>query len=98
MGEMKFDMVVESGDTGALTMQAAEVRKPLLAVSSLNKKGNPVWFDGEQSYVIPSTARNLAMVRKLLKEMDNKIPLHLENGVFVMKAWKGPRPFQGRGR
>ena len=98
LGEMKFDMVVESGDTGALTMQAAEVRKPLLAVSALNRKGNPVWFDGEQSYVVPSTAKNLALIRKLLKEIDNKIPLHLENGVFVMKAWKSPRPFQGPGR
>ena len=73
LGEMKFAMVVETGDTGSLTVQAADVRKQLLAVSSLNRKGNPVWFDNQQSFVIPATARNLAAIRKMIKEIPNKI-------------------------
>ena len=95
---MKFDTVVETGDTGSLTVQAADVRKPLLAVSSLNRKGNPVWFDNQQSFVIPATARNLAAIRKMIKEIPNKIPLHTENGVYKMKAWRKTGPFQGPGR
>ena len=98
LGEMHLDVLVESGDTGALTMQAAEVRKPLLAVSSLNKKGNPVWFDNENSFIIPSTAKNLAMIRKLPREIPNKIPLHMSNGVYTMKSWRKPSPFQGPGK
>ena len=98
LGEMKLDMVLESGDDGALTMQAADVRKPLLAVSALNKKGNPVWFDNDQSFIIPSTAENLAKVRQLIKSIKNQIPLHPTNGVYTMRGWKRTRPFQGPGR
>ena len=98
LGEMKLDMVLESGDDGALTMQAADVRKPLLAVSALNKRGNPVWFDNDQSFIIPSTAENLAKVRQMIKSIRNKIPLHPTNGVYTMRAWKRTRPFQGPGR
>ena len=76
----------------------ADVRKPLLAVSALNKKGNPVWFDNENSYIVPSTAKNLALIRKMLREIDNKIPLHLSNGVYTMKSWRRTSPFQGQGK
>ena len=98
LGEMKLDMVLESGENGALTMQAADVRKPLLAVSALNRRGNPVWFDNEQSFIIPSTAENLAKIRQMIKGIKNKIPLHASNGVYTTRAWKKASPFQGPGR
>ena len=98
LGQMNLNLVTEPGDEGAMCIQAADVRKPLLAVSSVNRKGNPVWFDGERSYILPSTARNLAPIRKLIQEIENKIPLHLSNGTYKMKAWRRASPFQGRGR
>ena len=98
LGEMKVSVVCETGDTGLMTIQVAEVRKPLRAVSALNKKGNPQWFDGENSYIIPGSAANLGQIRTMLKSIKNKIPLHMSNGVFIMKAWKRPSPFQGQGR
>ena len=98
LGEMHLDVLVESGDAGALTIQAADVRKPLLAVSSLNKKGNPVWFDNENSYIVPSTAKNSALIRHLLREVENMNPLHLNNRVFTMKSWSKASPFRGQGK
>ena len=44
LGEMACDMIVESGDTGKITFQAAKVRKPLVSVWGINQKGNPVCF------------------------------------------------------
>ena len=55
----------------------------LVAVS----KGNPAWFDGERSYIIPGAAKELAELRALVQRVENKVPLHLKNGVFKMKAW-----------
>ena len=49
-------MTLEGGQEGRFTFQAAPVRKPLLAVSSVNDKGNLVLFDGDESYIIPGKA------------------------------------------
>ena len=54
MDEMKLkdvnspEIIVETGDTGSMHYDAAEVRQHLCAVSSLNEKGNLCWFDGDQ--------------------------------------------------
>ena len=100
LGSMKCEMLVESGELGRVDFDAAEIRKPLLAVSSVNKKGNPVWFDGNASYTIPGNADCLSKVRELLAAVPNKIPLHLENGTFKMRTWrkKGANPFQRQGK
>ena len=57
---MTPEIIVESGDTGHLNFAEAEVRKPLLAVSAVNAKGSPVWFDGAQSFILPKAATELA--------------------------------------
>ena len=41
-GQMSPEVLVESGDIGRINFAAADVRKPLLAVSAVNKKGSPV--------------------------------------------------------
>ena len=103
MGQMGIDMVLESGDNGTVEIQAAEVRKPLLSVSQVNKKGNPCWFDGERSWIIPKNAQALVQVRQLLANVPNKIPWRLEYGIFKMRSWKrapvrsGEGPFQRPG-
>ena len=59
----------------------------MLAVSEVKAKGNPTWFDGERSYIIPGTAKELGALRAMIQKVDHKIPMHLKNGVFKLKAW-----------
>ena len=95
-GEFTSELLVETGEMGKLNFADADVRKPLLAVSSCNSKGNPVWFDGHRSYWIPAGAPQLEQIRQLIAGIDKKIKLHLENGTYKMRAWKKPSgPFQG---
>ena len=93
-------MVVETCDTGHMNLDVAEVRKPLLAVSSCNNNGNPVWFDGHRSYIIPGGAKEVERIRALIDSVVQKIPLHFKNGTYTMKTWRraGNRPFRGQGK
>ena len=88
---MTVPLVTELVDDARINFQAGEVRKPLLAVSSVNSKGNGVWFDGLYSYIIPP-GPTLEQIRAVLREPVKKIPLHMKNGIFVMKAWKPKAP------
>ena len=98
-GQMTPELIVESGGTGRLNFAEAEVRKPLLAVSAVNSKGSPVWFDGVQSFILPKGAPELIEIRTLIRKMKSKIRLHQKGGTFVMRTWRKPTgPFQGPGR
>ena len=98
-GEMSPLMVLESGQTGAVKFQAADVRKPLLAVSSCNKKGNPVWFDSDESFIITGSSPEVKQIRALIQQIKNKVRLHQKNGTYIMKSWAPPKgPFRGQGR
>ena len=98
LGQITPEMVLETGDVGSVNFQAAEVRKPLMAVSDVNKKKNPCWFDGNDSHIIPSSCPQLPEIRRLISEAQRKVPLHLEKGVYHMKTWIKPTtPFPGQG-
>ena len=88
-------MTIEGQREGRFTFQAAPVRKPLLAVSSVNDKGNLVVFDGAESFIIPGKGPQVAQFRKLIQDMTGKIQLHRKNGVYSMRAWK-PKPVFSR--
>ena len=89
---------MENGDVGRVTFQAAKVAKPLLAVSAINAKGNPVWFDGVNSFIIPASAVELPTIRQNIQNMGKKIQLHMEQGTFRLKSWAKPStPFRGQG-
>ena len=89
MGQLNTQMMLEGGRDGKFTFQGAEVRKPLLAVSSVNDKGNLVLFDSEGSFIIPGTDKGLIQkIRNLVRSVPGKVNLHRKNGVFNMKAWK----------
>ena len=79
-------------DDGRLTQsiyQAVPVRKPLMAVSAVNDKGNLVVFDGKGSYIVPGSNKGLiSQIRALIQKVPDKVPLHRKNGVFHMKAWQ----------
>ena len=98
-GQMSPEMMVENGCIGRMNYQAADVRKPLAAVSAINAQGNPVWFDGEKSYILPAGAPELKALRDTIQKVNQKIQLHCINGVYKMKSWARPAtPFQGPGR
>ena len=79
-------------------MAGAKGRKPLLAVSDLNGKNNPCWFDGEQSYIVPAGSAEIPEIRGLIQKVKRKIRMHMDNGVYKLRTWRKPsRPFQGQG-
>ena len=89
--EGQFDVKVrlDDGRITKSTYQAVEVRKPLMAVSSVNDKGNLVLFDEKGSFIIPGTNKDLiSRLRALVKQAPDKVELHRKNGIFHMKAWK----------
>ena len=90
-GEMKPRLLLETGAMGTFTFSETDARKPLLAVGDCNKKGNTVWFDGHQSFVIPAGAPQLEQIRALIREVAGKVPLKWENNIFTMKTWQ-PEP------
>ena len=98
-GQFVVPMRIEDGRHVNTTYQAAQVRKPLMAVSSVNDKGNLVLFDGLESFIIPGTEKGLIrQLRDLVQRIPGKVPLHRKNAVFHMKAWKLKPGFTRQGR
>ena len=74
------------------------MKKPLLAMSDIKKKDNIGFFDGERSFVITGTPAEKKALRDLVAKIKAKIPLHLQNGTFKMRAWQPEPPFGRPGR
>ena len=90
IGQVRPELYLENRMRGKFTFQAADgIREsgPLFAVSEVNARGNPAWFDGERSFIIPGDAPQVVALRNLIQQIPKKVPLHLKNGVFKMKAW-----------
>jgi len=72
-----------------MTLQATtEVQEPLAAATRITEKGNRIVLDGagSESYI-----QN--------KQTGQKIPLSIENGVYMMQMLVKPAaPFQGQAR
>ena len=91
-----------SNITHGMTFQDAAVRKPLAAVSGMNDKGNLVLFDKKGSYIIPDNSPEVDIIRKLVKQVKNKIEMERRNNVFLMtckvKTPKAETVFTRQGR
>ena len=97
-GQFSPQALLESGAIGKFNYAVAKIRKPFCAVSDLNGKGNPCWFDGELSNILPSNCPQLPEIRRLIAEATDKIPMHLEQGTYKIHTWVPPAgPFQGQG-
>ena len=100
LGVEKIDMFGEStvkvrteqngggGISSRVTFHGAKVWKPLPAVSGVIDKGSIVVFDGSGSFTLPSSCAGVASVRKAITGVQGRIPLHSENGVFVLRTWE----------
>ena len=96
---MKPQLLLETGQLGNFCFQNTEpLKKPLLAVSDLNEKGNIGFFDGHRSSIIVGTPEEMESLRQLIAKIRNKVPLHFTNGTYKLKAWQPEHPFGGPGR
>jgi len=84
VGQMEPSLRLPNGALGKIVFQGTAVRKPLLAVSDVNKKGNMVVFDGPNSCIVPGNAPELAELRALIGKIRGKVPLQAKNGVYTM--------------
>ena len=79
-----------NGVATAMTFQAtSHVRKPLAAASKITAKGNRIVLDDEHS---------LSYIEN--KATGTKIPLKIENGVYVMEVTVSTNkaPFRGQAK
>ena len=91
LGQLTAKRMLGNGLISSTRFQGADVRKPLLAVSALNDKGNPVWFDQDQtggSYIIPRDAPELAEIRKLIQQIKTRVKLDRKGGTFQLRNWQ----------
>ena len=70
-----------------MVVQDAPVRKPLAAVSGITHKNNLVLFDQEGSFIAPGDAPEVKQIRKLIKQVKDKIVLYEDKGVYLMPFW-----------
>ena len=98
-GQFVAKVRLDDGRVTKSTYQAVAVRKPLMAVSSVNDKGNLVIFDEKGSFILPGTNKDLISgLRVLVQQAPDKVKLHRKNGLFHMKVWKLKPGFTRQGR
>ena len=87
-GEKKFKVVPIGGHKKMnMTFQDAKVRKPLAAVSGITAKDNIVLFDSQGSFIAPCNSHEVQEIRRLIKDVKDKIKLYEKNGVYLMPIW-----------
>ena len=98
-GQFEAKVRLDDGRVTKSIYQAVAVRKPLMAVSSVNDKGNVVIFDEKGSFILPGSNKDLIRkLRDLVQQSPDKVELHRKNGIFHMKAWKLKPGFTRQGR
>ena len=98
-GQMRPRLLLETGMLGDFTFQNTDdIQKPLMAMSDVNSKGHIGFCDGDQSFIILGNDKLVEELRKLVAKIQNKVPLHLVNGTFKLRAWQPEAPFGGQGR
>ena len=45
-------------------------------------------FDGSGPFILPNSCVGVASVRKAITRVQGRIPLHAENGIFVLRTWE----------
>jgi hypothetical protein len=98
MGQLEPSFRLPNRVLGKIVFQGAAVRKPLLAVSDVNKKGNLVVFDGANSCIVPGGAPELTELRALLGRIRGKVLLQAKNGVYTMTVRRTTAPLAGFAR
>ena len=98
LGQFTAKRTLANGLISSTKFQGAEVRKPLLAVSGLNDRGNPVWFDHNDtggSFIIPGSAPELKEIRRLIKQIKSRVGLDRKGGIFQLRTWSSKQGAKG---
>ena len=75
-GQFVAPMRLDDGRVTQSTYQAARVRKPLMAVSSVNDKGNLVIFDEKRSPILAGGNKELfGQLRALVQRVPRSISI-----------------------
>ena len=86
-GERRGKLGFENGILAQTCFQEGKVRKPLLAVSDVEDKGNITIFSSEGSVVAPMTDPAVQKILKLMKEIKTAIKVHRVNNTYRIPAW-----------
>ena len=89
-GEKALRLMYEDGRAGQTVMQDAKVRKPLLAVSDVCRKGNVVVFSTEGSFIAPLRDPVVKAWMRGARNIDHKVKVYEEHGVYKIPAWIVP--------
>ena len=90
-GEIAEQLMTAEGVVSKTVWQAADVRRPLLAVSSCNDKGNIVVFDNNDSVILAAQSPEVAQIRALVRQAQLKVRLQRKGGTYVMRTWRMPK-------
>ena len=87
VGEKRLGFKTNGVDAWMTFQATTKVQEPLAAAARITEKGNRIVLDGvgSESYI-----QN--------KQTGQKIPLNVENGVYMMQMLVKPAPFQGHAR
>ena len=84
---LRMEQMHQADVMGKVTFQAAKVRKPLLAVSSMTAKNNLLIFHKQHPCMIPANDPVLDKILALVQQAKTRIPLYQKQGMFVMRSW-----------
>ena len=100
-GEFQEQIMMAEGAVANTLWQSADVRKPLMAVSSCEDRGNMCIFDREGSCILSASCPELAEIRRLVSQATKKVKVQRVGGTYSFKTWrmpKRPEGFPGRGK
>ena len=83
LGEQRVDFKTFEGHEGAIDFQVADVKRPLLSVTSVTKRGSTVVFDEGGGHITSPNG-------------DRRIRFHRRAGVYVLDLWVPPFRRQGK--
>ena len=86
-GQRRGKLLFESGKTGPTTLQDADVRKPLIAVSETCDENNICLFSNTGSMVASLRDPIVQKIVALSKQVQDKIDVHREKGTYHIPAW-----------
>ena len=100
-GEFQEQIMTAEGAVANTLWQSAKVRKPLMAVSACEDRGNMCVFDKDGSFILSANCHELPEIRRLIQKATKKVRVHRNGGTYSLKTWrmpKKPEGFHGQGK
>ena len=94
-GEFQEQIMTAEGAVANTLWQSADVRKPLMAVSSCEDRGNMCVFDQEGSCILSANCPELPQIRRLIQQATKKVKVHRAGGTYSLKTWRMPPKNEG---